>query len=121
MIPKTSSWTSGPVWCPFARSSARPSPKGTCATASGSRRRCRPTGDRDLEVLAGGDALDLTTAGGLVTLGHQGAHEHDALALLARDLRPVVGVGRVRQVLVLAVLLLDRGEQVLGGDAARAR
>ena len=39
------------------------------------------------------------------------ADEDDALALLARDLRPVVGVGRVRQVLVLLVLLLDRVER----------
>ena len=51
---------------------------------------------------------------------HDRAHVDDALALLAGDLRPVVGVGRVRQVLVLAELLLDRVEQVVGDDAALA-
>ena len=41
------------------------------------------------------------------------AHVDDALALLARDLRPVVRVGRVGQVLVLLVLLVDRLDEVL--------
>src|SRR4051812_48245651 len=63
---------------------------------------------RTLQVLAGGDTLDGAPALGLVGIGvHQCADEHDALALLAGDLRPVVGVGGVRQVLVLLVLLLD--------------
>jgi hypothetical protein len=47
----------------------------------------------------------------------EGTDVDDPLALLARDLRPVVGVGGVRQVLVLLVLLVDRVEQVLGADA----
>src|SRR5262245_5857422 len=75
---------------------------------------------RRSEVLAGGDALDLAAAARAFVVREQGAHEHDALALLARDLRPVIGVRRVRQVLVLAVLLPDRVHQVAGGDALGA-
>src|SRR4029450_5579238 len=71
------------------------------------------------EVLPGGDALDLPAAAGALVVGEQRAHEHDALALLAGDLRPVVGVRGVRQVLVLAVLLPDRVDEVGGGDPSR--
>ena len=53
-------------------------------------------------------------------LVHEGADVDDPLALLARDLRPVVGVGRVGQVLVLLVLLVDRRDEVLGADAPLA-
>jgi hypothetical protein len=47
----------------------------------------------------------------------EGADEDDPLALLARDPGPVVGVGGVGQVLVLAELVDARGEQVLDPDA----
>src|SRR5438128_4109146 len=60
-----------------------------------------------LQVLAGADPLDGPPAGGLLALRQQGADVDDALALLARDLGPVVGVGGVGQVLVLLVLLPD--------------
>ena len=68
----------------------------------------------ELEVLAGRDGID-----GLATLAvgigvDQRPHVHDALTLLARNLRPVVGIGRVRQILVLLELLTDRGEEVVG-------
>ena len=43
----------------------------------------------------------------------QGADIDDPLALLARHPRPVVGVGRVGQILVLFELLFDRIGQVL--------
>ena len=76
-----------------------------------------PIGLRQLQVLAGADPLDGPAAGGFLALGHERAHVDDALALLARDLGPVVGVGGVGQVLVLLVLLLDRVEQVVGADA----
>src|SRR5215470_11346459 len=68
------------------------------------------------QVLAGiDDALD---APGLVLgLADEGLHVDDPLALLARDLGPVVGVGRIRQVLVLLELLADCGEEVVEGDA----
>src|SRR5262249_52089453 len=84
-----------------------------------------PTGARTparlrSEVLTRSDAFDLAAAGVAVALVHDRADVDDALALLARDLRPVVGVRRVRQVLVLAELLLDRLEQILGGDPAVA-
>src|SRR4051795_13563606 len=73
-----------------------------------------------LQVLASCDSLDGPTAGGLLVLplGEQDPQEDDALALLAGDLGPVVGVGGVRQVLVLLVLLPDGLEQVIGADAA---
>src|SRR5205807_7123908 len=70
-----------------------------------------------LQVLAGADPLDGPSARGLLALGEEGAHVDDALALLARDLGPVVGVGGVGQVLVLLVLLPDGGEEVVGADA----
>ena len=61
----------------------------------------------ELEVLAGGDGID-----GLATLAvgvgvDQRPHVHDALTLLARNLRPVVGIRRVRQILVFLELLTD--------------
>src|SRR5205807_5103894 len=70
-----------------------------------------------LEVLPGGDPLDGAAALGLLAAGDERADVDDALALLARDLRPVVGVGGVGQVLVLLELLADGFDQVLGGDA----
>lgn len=54
------------------------------------------------EVLAGLNPLDRPPAFGLILLGmaHQRSHVHDPLSLFARDLGPVVRVGRVGQVLV---------------------
>ena len=40
----------------------------------------------------------------------------DALALLAGDLRPVIGIGRVGQVLVLLELLADGVQEVIEVD-----
>src|SRR5687767_4972276 len=73
--------------------------------------------DRPLEVLPGGDPLDGATAFGLLAAGDERPDVDDALALLAGDRRPVVGVGRVGQVLVLLELLADGVDEVLGGDA----
>src|SRR5205807_134988 len=70
-----------------------------------------------LEVLPGADPFDGATAGGLLALRQQRADIDNALALLARDLGPVVGVGGVGEVFVLLVLLLDGSEEVLGADA----
>src|SRR6187401_2926386 len=78
----------------------------------------RPTS----EVLTGTHPLDRAASGRLV-LGlalDERADVDDPLALLARDLRPVVRVGRVREVLVLLVLLVDRRDEVLGPDALLA-
>ena len=74
----------------------------------------------ELEVLAGGDGID-----GLATFAvgigvDQRPYVHDSLALLARDLRPVVGVCRVRKIFVLLELLTDRGKEVVGANAFRA-
>src|SRR3954452_12490858 len=76
---------------------------------------------RRSEILTGGDALDGAATGGCVVfvLLDQRADVDDAFALLARDLRPVVGVGGVRQVFVLLELLRDRRNEVGGADAAR--
>src|SRR5687767_13641816 len=87
----------------FLMATARPYPQGRA---------------RALQVLAGPDPLDRSPTGGLLALGHEHPEEDDALALLAGDLGPVVGVGGVGQVLVLLVLLADRVEEVLGADAA---
>src|SRR5436305_2691135 len=98
-------------------------PHGPC-TAHRCVRRLGARGHRSdktvwLEVLTGRDPFDGPTAGGLLVLAlrEQDPQEDDALALLAGDLGPVVGVGGVGEVLVLLVLLADRGEQVLGADA----
>src|SRR5262245_61417558 len=69
-----------------------------------------------LQVLAGvDDALD----GALLVLGlaHEGFDVHDPLPLLTGDLGPVVGVGRVWEVLVLLELLANGGEEVVDDDA----
>src|SRR5579863_695159 len=72
-----------------------------------------------LEVLAGSDVRDRATALDLRFLAvDEGADEDDALALLTRDASPVVGVGRVGQILVLAVLLADGQLQVLADESA---
>src|SRR5688572_15709127 len=69
-----------------------------------------------LEVLSGIDDL-FDVALLFLRLAHERLHVPDPLALLAGDLRPVVGVGRVRQILVLLELLAYGGEQVVGHDA----
>src|ERR1700678_3476493 len=66
------------------------------------------------QVLPGTHTLDRASSGGRASLGYQGAHVDDPLALLSRDLGPVVWVGRIRKVLVLFVFLLDRLDQVGG-------
>src|SRR5215469_3181896 len=69
-----------------------------------------------LEVLAGvGDGVDRPSGLGPVLAGDQRPDVDDPLALLAGDPRPVVRVGGVRQVLVLAELVHAGGQQV--GDA----
>src|SRR4051794_35260934 len=73
-----------------------------------------------LEVLARRDPFYLAAALGVFALVHDRAHVDDPFTLLPRDLRPVVGVGGVRKVFVLAELLFDRVEQVLAFDAALA-
>src|SRR6185503_7761554 len=47
-------------------------------------------------------------------------HVDDALALLAGDLRPVVGIGGVRKILVLLELFADGRQEVVGHDALLA-
>src|SRR3954468_13364393 len=79
-------------------------------TPTGERRQ----GDLWLEVLTRGDAFDGSATGGLLAFRHEHPEEDDALALLAGDLGPVVGVGGVGQILVLLVLLPDRPQQVVG-------
>src|SRR3954454_2041087 len=98
------------------RRAARPRTRSRCRRSSATPRR-HPTAVSDSQILAGGDALDLTAAALLVVLGDDRADVDDALALLAGDLRPVVGVRRVRQVLVLAELLRDRRDEIRGADA----
>src|SRR5262250_3161735 len=69
-----------------------------------------------LQVLAGvGNGIDRPSRLGPVLAGDQRPDVDDPLALLAGDPRPVVGVGGVRQVLVLAELVHARCQQV--GDA----
>src|SRR3954453_18099861 len=75
----------------------------------------RPPGS--LEILTCGHPPDGPPTGGLRALGHEHPEEDDALALLAGDLGPVVGVGGVREILVLLVLLADRLQEVVGADA----
>src|SRR5271166_436605 len=63
------------------------------------------------------DRIDGTARLGALLARDQGADVDDALALLAGDARPVVGVGGVRQILVLAELVDARGQQVADQDA----
>ena len=67
-----------------------------------------------LQVLAGGDALDLAAL--VAAVAEQRADVDDPLALLAGDPGPVVGVRRVGEVLVLLELQADRREEVLALD-----
>src|SRR5690606_32571979 len=78
----------------------------------------RGVGD-GLQVLAGvGDRVDGARGAALALLLDDRADEDDALALLAADARPVVGVGGVGQVLVLLELVDARREEVVDADAA---
>src|SRR5262245_32143013 len=95
----------------FGRDMGEPYPSSgtTSRRETGDERRPReihgPSRAGGLQVLTRGDTLDRpSTSGALVAVvGEERADEDDALALLARDLRPVVGVRRVGQVLVLLV------------------
>src|SRR5690349_18380944 len=71
----------------------------------------RRRAEETLQVLPRVDPVDLPPLAAGV--GHQRADVDDALALLPTDPGPVVGVGGVRQVLVLLELVPDRGEQVV--------
>ena len=65
-----------------------------------------------LQILAGvDDPLDAALL--FLGLAHERLDVDDALALLAGDLGPVVGVGGVGEVLVLLELLADGGEEVV--------
>src|SRR5216684_774027 len=79
----------------------------------------RPGGAVLEALLSGDDPLDHR----LLLLGLAAEHldVDEPLALLARDLRPVVRVGRVGQVLVLLELLADRVQEILDLDALLAR
>src|SRR5580658_5524742 len=90
-----------------------PAPRSLTVPAASSAHRLR----RASQVLARADPLDGAPAALPVLPAHQRAHVDDPLALLPRDLGPVVGVRRVREVLVLLVLLLDRIDHVLEPDA----
>src|SRR6266568_8875225 len=68
-----------------------------------------------LQILAGGHHL-LDAAALIARFAHERPHVDDPLALLAGDLRPVVGVGRIRQILVLLELFAHGIEQVAGAD-----
>src|SRR5262249_50391202 len=69
-----------------------------------------------LQVLAGRrDSFD--TPLGTRRLARQRLHRDDPLALLAGDLRPVVGMRRVGQILVLLELFADRRQEIVGPDA----
>src|SRR5712691_4606083 len=72
-----------------------------------------------LEILAGGDdLLDVLLL--LFGVARERPHVDDPLALLAGDLRPVAGVGRVGQILVLLELLAHGVEEVAGADTLLA-
>src|SRR5204863_5656447 len=78
--------------------------------------RCLPRrGAESLQVLPRVDPFDLPALAPL-RVAQQGANVHDALALLAGDPGPVVGVRRVGQVLVLLELVSDRVDEVLALD-----
>src|SRR5262245_8979066 len=70
---------------------------------------------RHLQVLTGSLALHGPLL--VLALTRERLDVDDPLALLPGDLRPVVGVGRVRQILVLLELLAHRRQQVVQLDA----
>src|SRR3989454_6834505 len=69
-----------------------------------------------LQILAGGHHL-LHAAALIARFAHERSHIDDPLVLLAGDLRPVAGVSRIGQILVLLDLLADGREQVVGTHA----
>src|SRR3989441_4528832 len=69
-----------------------------------------------LQILAGGHHL-LHAAALIARFAHERSHIDDPLVLLAGDLRPVAGVSRIGQILVLLELLADGREQVVGTHA----
>src|SRR6266536_4631584 len=73
-----------------------------------------------LEVLPGIDHAVDRAGLVLVLHAHERFHVHDPLPLLAGALGPVVGVGRVGQVLALLELLAHGGEEVVDPDALLA-
>src|SRR3984885_13313956 len=94
-----------PPSCPGRTGPAHSGPTCLCSVAG-------------LQVLTGvGHGVDGPAGLGTVLAGHQGPDVDDPLPLLARDPRPVVGVGGVGQVLVLAELVDARGQQVGDADA----
>src|SRR2546425_12398184 len=72
------------------------------------------------EVLPGGHDPPHVAPGGL-RVARERLDGDDPLSLLAGDLRPVVRVGGVGEILVLLELLPDRAEQVVARDALRTR
>src|SRR5437870_2860990 len=69
-----------------------------------------------LQILAGGHHL-LDAAALIARFAHERSHIDDPLALLAGDLRPAVGVGRIRQILALLAFLAHGCAQVVGSYA----
>src|SRR3984885_12274340 len=85
------------------------------------RRRRRVPAQLRSKVLTGvGDRVDGAARLGALLAGDQSADVDDALALLAGDARPVVGVGGVGQVLVLAELVHAGREEMRDPDALLA-
>src|ERR1700677_3924313 len=85
------------------------------------RRRHRRSAQPGSKVLTGiCDCVDGTARLGALLARHQSADIDDALALLAGDARPVVGVGGVGQVLVLAELVHAGGEEMRDANALLA-
>src|SRR5262249_31560683 len=81
-----------------------------------------PRAEPASQVLPGvGHRVDRPARLGTGLAGDQGPDVDDALALLAGDPGPVVRVGGVRQVLVLAELVYARGQQVADPHALLPR
>src|SRR5665213_3884650 len=68
------------------------------------------------KILTGAHPLDGPATLGAQVFADERADVDDPLALLSGDLRPVVGVGGVGEILVLLVLLADRLQEVIGAD-----
>src|SRR5829696_5519958 len=84
--------------------------------------RARPCAGAALEVLPRiGDGVDGAARLSALVGGDQRPDEDDPLALLARDLGPVVGVSGVRQILVLRELVQAGLQQVANPHAFGAR
>src|SRR5713226_1672864 len=100
---------------PTSRENRNPWP----GARGGTRGAAGPPSRSRLQVLAGVDEL-FHAALLFLRLAHQRFNVDDPLALLAGDLGPVVGVRRVRQVLVLLELLAHGRGEVVGRDALGA-